>query len=948
MSGSTRIWLLVRVAALLVPSLVMAQGEGELEEVVVTGSYLFNEVDSPSPVDVIGGERLFEVPASNLSDFFYYDVPQNFGAEQRRYQGGGSGNHRSGARNTRIDLRGLGSENTLVLLNGGRLVDTPNPDTSGWRNVDISNIVPRIAVGQIQVLHDGASATYGTDAVAGVVNFITRDNFRGFEFNLDNRMYEKDLGLKDYTFGALWGAGNDTTSVMAAFEYHDEDPWYVQQVTGVPVPEGTLGDEFRNTDSDVNSASPNTRGVNTYSPGVAAPTPHPSGATNWEYGRGRRPDPLCGNPGGVLDLPDRQAGWVQAGRFGPTCYEYNNHPSGDSARLTGQETRSRANLYTRATRNFSNDIALSGEFVMARERSVREVGYTNPNSSQWNGNFLDTPIPATHPAMMYNSVLDPGQRIWTNTVLPRVERTIPFLQSKDTLYQSDRLRFAVSLEGAFNDRWGWQVGGSWSEATQLSRMPDGNAQDRRNAYMGLGGPDCDPLTGQPGIGVCQYYNPFMSSMLPNPMVDHDGDPSTPPVDLSNAPELLDWLVGVREIDGKAQFSTIDFLVIGELGNLPGGAIGIAAGIGHRVDDLEVDLDNVSNQSAGWLTRSPADDFGGETSIDSTFVELALPITDTFNVQIAARSENYRGSFSNTSPKIAMLWQPTNRLSLRASLGQSFKAPVVQTQSTQVAGNAVCLQVTPATNCGRGGGGGRFFPRVTYTTVGDENLQPQESDNLSFGFDLDVAGNLSVGATFLNYDFTNVIATPSRRSLIERPQCHLTDAAGNPVTQPDPDGGSRVLYIPVSRMIDGRETCFTVTSADPDGYIGMSHSFTSFFNLDGRELQALDFNLNWMLESRLGLWSLRPNVTYLLKDEVTSPVSNDGMPVDQIGAAFFWNGQAEYRAVMNVGWERGNHSALLAGRFISPINSLTITPVPSGPDRVVLGDDFGSTTTWDAI
>lgn len=103
-------WSLAVAAASL--ALVSAQAQDqaqELEEVVVTGSYLFNEVDSPSPVDVIEGDRLFEVPASNLSDFFYYDVPQNFGAEQRRYQDGGSGNHRTGARNTRINLRGLGS-----------------------------------------------------------------------------------------------------------------------------------------------------------------------------------------------------------------------------------------------------------------------------------------------------------------------------------------------------------------------------------------------------------------------------------------------------------------------------------------------------------------------------------------------------------------------------------------------------------------------------------------------------------------------------------------------------------------------------------------------------------------------------------------------------------------------------------------------------------------------
>ena len=947
MFRSTReIWFVGCLAVLLAPSLATSQEQGELEEIVVTGSYLFNEVDSPSPVDVISGERLFEVPASNLSDFFYYDVPQNFGAEQRRYQDGGSGNHRSGARNTRINLRGLGSENTLILLNGGRLVDTPNPDTSGWRNVDISNIVPRIAIGQIQILHDGASATYGTDAVAGVVNFMTRDDFRGFDFNLDSRYYEQDTGLMDYTIGALWGGGDDNTSVIAAFEYHDEDPWYVQQVTGIPVLDGPLGPEFRDTQD--NDASPNTRGLNTYR-NAQETTPHPNGATNWEFGTRRAADPLCGNPGGVLDLPARQTGWVAPGRGGPTCYEYNNYPSGDSLWHESRETRSRANVYTAASRNFGDAFTLRGEFIHARERSVREVGYTSPNSSTWNGNFLDTPIMADHPAMIYNSILDPANSMWTGTILSHGERTIPYLQSKDALYQSDHTRLAISLEGSIDDRWSWQVGGSWSEATQLSQMPDGEAQNRRNAYLGVGGPECDPLTGQPGVGACQYFNPFMSSMLPDPVLDHDGDPSTPPVDLSNSPELLDWLVGVRQIDGKAQFSDINFVVTGEFGELPGGAVGIAAGIGHRVDDLLVDLDSISNEAAAWLSRSPADDFAGKTSINSIFVELALPVTDTVNVQIAARNEAYKDSFTNTSPKMAVLWQPINRLSLRASLGQSFKAPtVVQTQSTQVAGNAICLQIVPQRNCRGGGGGGRYFPRVTYTTVGDLDLKPQESDNLSFGFDLDITDTLSVGATYLRYDFTNVISTPGRRSLIERSQCHLKDDTGNPVTQVNPDGHPQPLYIPISLVVDGRETCFGVTPPDPDGYIGLSHSYTSFFNLNRRELEAVDLGLTWMHETGIGIWSVRPNITYLLQDDVTDPVRNDGLPYDNIGASSAWSGQAEYRAVVNLGWERGGHSALLAGRHISPLNTLSIRPVANGPDLISLADDYGSTTTWDVI
>ena len=158
----------------------------------------------------------------------------------------------------------------------------------------------------------------------------------------------------------------------------------------------------------------------------------------------------------------------------------------------------------------------------------------------------------------------------------------------------------------------------------------------------------------------------------------------------------------------------------------------------------------------------------------------------------------------------------------------------------------------------------------------------------------------------------------------------------------------MLYIPISRMVNGLETCFNVTPADPDGYIGMSHSFSSFYNTDSRELEAIDFNLNYRVETGRGAFSVRPNIIYLLKDESVNPTINDGLPVDQVGRSFFWNGQAEYRAVLNLGWDLGKHSAILVGRHIAPINSLSIKSVANGPDILSLSTANGSTTTWDFI
>ena len=126
-------------------------------------------------------------------------------------------------RNASINLRGLGDENSLTVINGRRTIGFPVPDGTGWNRVDINSLVPKIAVQRAELLLDGGSAIFGSDPVAGVANFVTRNNFRGFDFALDTRTLEEVSDAKNYTASMLFGSGDDSTSIVAAIEFHQED-----------------------------------------------------------------------------------------------------------------------------------------------------------------------------------------------------------------------------------------------------------------------------------------------------------------------------------------------------------------------------------------------------------------------------------------------------------------------------------------------------------------------------------------------------------------------------------------------------------------------------------------------------------------------------------------------------------------------------------------------------
>jgi len=195
----------------------------QVEELVITGSLIRGTPeDAALPVDVITNEALQEQGSPSLVDLVR-TIPSVSGGnigESNRFLGG------QAAGVATINLRGLGLTRTLSLMNGERLSTITAAGGQEFVNI---NVVPTIAVGQVEVLRDGAAATYGSDAVAGVVNFTTRKDLDGFEVNGKYALIDGSDG--DYETSAAWGRKFDNGNMLLAASYRHRS-----ELNGVDLP----------------------------------------------------------------------------------------------------------------------------------------------------------------------------------------------------------------------------------------------------------------------------------------------------------------------------------------------------------------------------------------------------------------------------------------------------------------------------------------------------------------------------------------------------------------------------------------------------------------------------------------------------------------------------------------------------------------------------------------
>ena len=703
-----------------------AQTPEAIEEIVVTGSYIRREsqFDSPSPLTTIGAEQLAELGVNEISDVI----------ERMTINTGSQNNPDAFTQNastgtTNINLRGLGVNSTLVLLNSRRQTHSAVTTNRGNNFVDTSALPPMIAFDRIETLKDGAAALYGSDAVAGVVNFITRSDFQGLELQLDLQTvdgYPQD----DRQISALYGVGNDRTHLLAAFSVLDRKPF------------STADKRLSAVADDLSAAGSPGSFLVTSLPGNPAFAPVWTAAfdTNFngvadlvEPTLGLAPVPGAQTPAFVDQ--DCTAVAAQDPKVVPGIAQSIPSPAGDiGIGLCQFDFGSFFSLVPEEQRT-SGFLQLDHAFSDRLDGRV-ELHVTNSDAIRYNSPSFPIPermtIPATHPDNPYGTDV-----LWIGRVIGGGGTAGP------TTHDSRTWRIAAGLTGDLGGSWSWDAGFQRSENNFLVTAEDTVADRIRNAVMGLGGPACDPAAGTPGVGNCHYFNPFGSALTGT---------GTP-----NPPQLIDYLQGPYDIDATTRLTTLDGVVTGDIGELPGGPVGLAVGVQVRDETSDSDYSEIANRD-GFMFVVGNPDFASSRRVTAAFVEWLLPVSDALELQLAARTEDYGGGVDSTDPKLTALWRPTDAFALRASVGTSFRAPsLFQAFGTQTTLEELTDPLSGAT---------QFLPVRTQPNLSGETLQPESADVANLGFTWSPNDALELGVDYWSFDYTDVIIQQNPQALLD--------------------------------------------------------------------------------------------------------------------------------------------------------------------------------------
>lgn len=608
---------LVGTSALAASGVAFAQEEnkdaGQLDTVVVTGSRIPRaELENEQPIITVSREQIEKQGFSSVADILQNLTSAGSPAISRA-NALSSGEDVGGYY---IDLRNLGASRTLILLNGKRL----GVSTSGLQDL---GQIPMSAIERIDVLKDGASSIYGSDAIAGVVNVITRKNFEGAQADVYLGAYDQGESKQDYSFTI--GANSDRGGLTFSAEYSKEDP-----VLG--------GDrEFS------------------------------------RYGNSGRNFPFSGwsliSQNGVWLGGNCSSGLCTLNRGSDPRNPNNYHNITPSERSNANEV-----MYVQTGLERKSTFLSASYDITQNIRFVTDIGYNKRITQQqiagYPGNYGFGLLSA-------NSYFNPApgadqywfRRFWE---LPR--RTRSELQT---------VRVSLGLEGSFdlNDHlWTWDVG-------FLSNENTNNKYARGDAYVpalqaALGPSYLNSATGRVecgsstsptpygtnfGNGECIPFNPFLP-------YGQAGQGS-----LGNS-ALQAFLFPEYHDAGKTQTTDYTANIAGSLFSMPAGDFGIAFGLEHRSEEGRFVPDAVNQ--AGQSTGLPATTTQGSYSLDEAYLELEIPVLAdlpgakelTFNV--ASRYSDYSNFGNTTNNKFQMRWRPMDGLLVRATYADGFRAPAI--------------------------------------------------------------------------------------------------------------------------------------------------------------------------------------------------------------------------------------------------------------------------------
>lgn len=631
-----------------------------------------------------------------------------------------------------VNLRGL--YRTLALFNGRRLLTAGGVSNAGISPVDVA-ILPQIALQRIDTLRSGGSTLYGSDAIAGVWNFISRDRFEGVEVQADHQYYD---GGGETTLGIIVGAQSERVRWTAAFEYFNA------QTLAIP--------ERRQL---VRYGNPATGGWNigfssTSFPGVVATSP---------AGANARYDPVCGasSPNNPL-ITTWRAGTAAA----PVCQwsfvGYNNFV----------DPEERYKVFSQVSADLTDNVEAYGSILWSSSKAtwntVPFFGATNAGANDSSGYFF---IPRDNPG--YNAFVaalpaadralyDPGvtyqgrQGLWLRArpdILTEPRKAGP--REREWTMGVFGVRGSLPFDLGFLRNLNYDLSGMFQRRHAYIESPDGLSDRYKLALQGLGGPACRPVSPDPfsplnnglrnnAAAGCYAWNPFGNAAAAATGSAED-----------NRADVRQWFLGRSSGDLQATYTVFDALIRGETSfSLPGGPIAFALG-GQSLyfrERTRYPGDNgydVPPASAPlhFLGVNTPKQFVTTTRRRSVFLELAVPVLDTLDLQLAVRREDYRIN-AQTAPRLAAAFHPAEWLTLRAGYERAFSIPTASFENVRLE------SFLPL-------GQNDFLPRtIRFGT----NVSPEQSNNYELGVNIKPIAGLSFDVNLYRFDLKGLIGTES--------------------------------------------------------------------------------------------------------------------------------------------------------------------------------------------
>ena len=607
--------LLAGVTALGLAGAAGAQdAQGEIEEIIVTGSYIKQTPeDATLPVDVINSEELFNQGSPSVVELVRrLGVSSGVDGETNQFASNGLNGVAS------INLRGLGPGRTLVLLNGRRNVWSGTPITEQAQLFVDINQLPAIAFQRVEILKDGAAATYGSDAVGGVTNFITRSDFEGFEVSSAYKNIQGSDG--DFDIGAIAGRAFGNSNLVVSGGWSRRSEMSVQERDWALQPFGTGGNRLNYTGIpnpgsfyplDTDAGADGLFG--TADDENAIPELIPGTARIPVFGIGAIRDPRCedfvgeindvplGGNAGDGDAPD--VPYAHADRKNCTySYLYFDNLA---------EKEERWQIMAEFTSELSADHSFNAEFLIA-DTDVPEwkTSPSYPPQTLADLNPLTGRlIPSYHPGLeafveangyaQFAGFRDADGVGGPDTVGDCVTADDPHGHQCDTLLffgrpkgvrgpQNDgsrthaMWRVAFGFEGALTENIEYTTSFLWSESESENQTNDTIVERWNLAFRGLGGERCnrDPMQPgglTPGENDCLWYNPFSNSIkYPQaPRFDPDQIDENPDFDeavayhgddaslVENTDELYDWMEDTLGIQYESELAVFDAVISGD-------------------------------------------------------------------------------------------------------------------------------------------------------------------------------------------------------------------------------------------------------------------------------------------------------------------------------------------------------------------------------------------------